>query len=531
MAKERWSSKLGTILAVASAAVGLGNFLRFPAKAAAYGGGVFMIPYFVSLLVLGIPLAWAEWSIGRYGGRHGFHSAPAIFATVWKHPASPYVGAIALLVPFAVFAYYAYIGSWCLAYALFYASGTLPIHSVHQHGMRADQYSAFFNQYVGAYQDGSLFSSHGALSVGLLMLTLGVNWWLVYRGLVAGIEKFCQWALPVLTILGVIILVRVLSLGTPDPAHPERNVLAGLGFMWNPQPVNGVSAWAALLQPQIWLEAAGQIFFTLGVAFGIIICYASYVRKDDDIVFSSLAACATNEFSEVCMGGLITLPAAFIFLGAEPLKNVLGSTLGLAFHTFPSIFDHMPAGRWFGLMWFSLLFLASIASSIAMIHPVVAFLEEGLDISKKRAVAILIPISLVGTGLVLYFSRDLMALDTLDFWIGSVLIFVLGTILSILFAWVWPLERGIEEAERGADFAIPRVFGWLLKWFCPVYLLFILVAWLYANSGQYVKGLLLYEGARWAIAYVVFCAVGLIGLVHFATKRWSQKGPLRTEDA
>ncbi len=519
MASERWTSKLGTILAVASAAVGLGNFLRFPGKAAAYGGGVFMIPYFISLIVLGIPIAWAEWTIGRYGGKHGFHSAPGIFAKVWKHPASPYVGALALLVPFGIYVYYVYIGAWCLAYAGFYLFGSLPLSD----STASDRYGVFFNNFVGAYQDGALFSTTGLAGLGFLAICIFLNWWLVYRGLVEGIEKFCKWALPVLVILGLGILVRVLTLGTPDAMHPERSVINGLGFMWNPHAVGGANAWAALLDPQVWLEAAGQIFFTLGVAFGIIICYSSYVRKDDDIVFSAFAACATNEFTEVCMGGLITLPAAFVFLGAEPLKNVLGSTLGLAFHTFPQIFDHMLFGRWFGFMWFFLLFLAAVTSSIAMIHPVVVFLEEGLGITKARAVAILAPVSVFGSGVVVYFSKDLIALDTLDFWVGSVMIFVLGSVLALTFAWGFPLEKGLKEANTGADFPIPRFFGFMLKWFCPFYLLIILFAWLTKNAGQYVGSLGQHAGAQWAVAFVGACAVALVVLVRIAMVRWRDR--------
>ena len=111
--------------------------------------------------------------------------------------------------------------------------------------------------------------------------------------------------MPLMVVLAVIVLVRVLTLGTPNPEYPEQSVLGGLGFMWNPQPEK-------LLDPQTWLAASGQIFFSLSVGFGIIINYASYLRRNDDVVLSGLTSSSLNKVFEVCLGGLITLPAAFI---------------------------------------------------------------------------------------------------------------------------------------------------------------------------------------------------------------------------
>ena len=122
------------------------------------------------------------------------------------------------------------------------------------------------------------------------------------------------------------MLVRVLTLGTPDPARPDPDVLAGLGFMWNPD-------LSHLGDFQTWLAAAGQVFFSIGIGFGIILNYASYLTKDDDVVLSGLTASATNECCEVALGGLITIPAAFVFVG---VGLAVGSTFGLGIQTLPS---------------------------------------------------------------------------------------------------------------------------------------------------------------------------------------------------
>ncbi|MCD6385374.1 sodium:calcium symporter, partial [Candidatus Sumerlaeota bacterium] len=118
-AREVWATRIGVVLAVAGSAVGLGNFLRFPVQAAENGGGAFMIPYFIAFLLLGIPLCWVEWTMGRYGGRFSHGSAPGIFQSMWRSPVAKYIGAIGIFGPLIIFFYYTYIESWTLGYAYY----------------------------------------------------------------------------------------------------------------------------------------------------------------------------------------------------------------------------------------------------------------------------------------------------------------------------------------------------------------------------------------------------------------------------
>jgi SNF family Na+-dependent transporter len=323
--QERWGSRFGVILAVAGSAVGLGNFLRFPGLAAKYGGGVFLIPYFVSLIVIGIPICWCEWTIGRYGGVRGFNSAPGIFRALLPVRGSQYIGVLALLIPVTIYMYYVYIEAWCLGYAWYYATGALDL------GRDPVRYGEFFEAFVGVREDGLVTSGGIQPAVVFTVVCFAINFSLIYRGLSAGIEKFCTYAMPALILIAFVVLVRVLTLGTPDPSRPEYNVVTGLGFMWNPKIPDGETLWSVLANPEIWLQAAGQIFFSLSVGFGVILTYSSYLKRRDDVVLSGLTASATNEFCEVVLGGLITIPAAFIFLGADPIQKVAGSSIGLGF--------------------------------------------------------------------------------------------------------------------------------------------------------------------------------------------------------
>ncbi len=524
--KESWSSRTGVILAVAGSAVGLGNFLRFPGLAAQYGGGAFMIAYFVSLLIIGFPIGWAEWALGRAGGRQGYRSSPGIFHALLNRPYGKYLGVIGFIVPVMIYMYYVYIEAWCLGYAVNAATGNLS-----EPGMN---YGQFFSNYTGASTDG-VSLQFGLKDVGIfVVIVYALNFWLIYRGISKGIEALCKYAMPALIALALVILARVLTLGTPDPLKPDQNVLNGLGFMWNPGNVA-----AGLKNPQLWLAAAGQIFFSLSVGFGVIITYSSYLKDKDDVVLSGLTASAANEFCEVGLGGLITVPAAFIFLGSA---GIVGQgTFGLGFNILPEVFARMPAGALFGTVFFILLFIAAITSSLSMLQPGIAFLEEGLGIKRKASVALLGFVTAIGTLFVWYFSKDLKALDTIDFWVGTMLIFIQATILIIIFGWRVGIEKGWQEMHLGADLRVPNFFKPIIKYVTPAFLLSIFILFVMKNvfgwnfvlgkgarfePTSYIRDLIGPDPshvARLSIALIVVMTIFTLVLTHLAGKNWEAK--------
>lgn len=517
-AKESWNSRIGVILAVSGSAVGLGNFLRFPGQAAQYGGGAFMLAYFVAFLLIGLPICWAEWTMGRMAGRNGFNSCPGVYAFIIRHPIGKYIGSLGIIIPLIVYMYYVYIEAWCLGYSVNFARGEMAFPTAAAAG-------EFWGNFIGITKNGSALG-FGVKEVGIyLLLAFVLNFYLIYRGLAKGIELFCKFAMPTLIALAFIVLIRVLTLGSPDPANPENSVINGLGYMWNPSKVvvqeeregsNGqqvwvnveelvgaeiiaakkaemkgsedrrvatIGAWQQLKNPQLWLAAAGQIFFSLSVGFGILMTYASYLKKTDDVVLSGLTATSTNEVCEVALGGLITVPAGFAFLG---VAGVAGQgTFALGFKVLPMVFSNMPAGQFFGFLFFFLLFLAAVTSSLSMVQPGIAFLEEAMDISRKESVAILGIITAFGIGFVVYFSENAKALDTLDFWAGTFMIFILATFQIITFAWVLGLDEGFKEAHQGAAIRIPPIYRVIMKYICPMFLLTVFVLWVTVNVFGY----------------------------------------------
>lgn len=519
--QEAWSGRLGAILAVAGSAVGLGNFIRFPAQAAEYGGGAFMIAYFISFLVIGIPLCWVEWTVGRMGGGRGFHSAAGILHATFRRPWARYLGGLGIVIVVLLYCYYVYIESWCLGYAYHAIIGTFQ-----QPGL---QFGQFFGDYVGAAQNGSAFHFAPA-QVGLfVVLTFLLNFWFIHRGVSKGIELVCKWALPALILLALVILVRVLTIGTPDPAKPDQNVLNGLGYLWNPGDIA-----AGLRNPELWLAAAGQIFFSLSIGMGVIVTYASYLHKDDDIALSGLSAAAANEVCEVGLGGLITVPAAFVFLGATAITS---STVSLGFIVLPEVFARMPGGQFFAVAYFTLLFLAALTSALSMLQPAIALLEEALDIGRNRSVAILATVTGGGAAFVWWFSADLKALDTIDFWIGTFAVYMQATLFVVAFGWIIGAKRGLAEARRGSRMRLPDFLAPLIRYVCPVYLLAIftlfildtIVGWNFSftapefAASTRINDLATDRVAQLSLGLIAVVALLAVFLIEHAAKRWDAR--------
>lgn len=466
--RESWGSRLGIIMAVAGSAVGLGNFLRFPVQAAGNGGGAFMIPYFVALLVLGIPLVWIEWTLGRFGGGFEHGTAPGIFhSLLQKNRFIKYFGVIGIFGPFVIFIYYTFIESWTLGYSFYSLKGIV--------GQLGDQASiqSFLRGYQGLEQN-SFFHNLAPAYI-FFLVTFFINIFVIYYGIRGGIETLCKIAMPVLFFLGIALAIRVLTLGTPDPAHPDWNIVNGLGFLWNPD-------FSALKSAKVWLAAAGQIFFTLSVGIGVILTYASYLSKGDDVVLSGLTAVSVNEFAEVILGGCIVIPAAFMFFGPADIQSIAKQgAFDLGFVTMPMVLGKLPLSSIFSFFWFALLFLAGITSSVSLAQPAVAFLEDEFNISRKKAVGLFAAAGFILCQPAIFFlGRGV--LGEMDFWGGTFCLVLFGTIETILFVWVFGMDRAWEEIHHGADIQIPRIFKFIIKYVTPVFLLVILGAWFFQEG-------------------------------------------------
>ncbi|MDR4507868.1 MAG: sodium-dependent transporter [Candidatus Brocadiaceae bacterium] len=502
--KQRWGTRLGLILAVAGNAIGLGNFLRFPVQAAKHHGGAFMIPYFISFLLLGIPLMWTEWSIGRYGGTHGYGTSPGMFQLLWKNRIAKYLGVIGIAGPLAIVIYYSYIASWTVGYSIFSLFKKLPpVERIEGMEKTVAPFSDVLLQYIGT---GKFFLVPSFFAYVVFTLTLLVSVFILARGISRGIELLAKIAMPLLFLFAVFLVIRVMTLGSP--VHHDYSPLKGLAFLWEPN-------FSQLLNLDIWLSAAGQIFFTLSLGMGIILTYTSYLREKDDIALSGLTTASTNEFTEVVLGASIAIPATVVIFGVSNAEKIAQEgAFQLAFVSMPAILSFIPQGNLFGFFWFCLLFFAGITSIVGLAQPAIAFLEEEFLVKRKHAAW--------GIGGFIFLSSHIPifvkgTLDELDFWVGTFCITVFATIEIILFFWVFGSKKAWREMNKGAEIPIPRIFFYICKYVTPVILLAISAGWMIQFGWQEMIQISL---TKWiARSYLIFLFVITGALVHISWKR------------
>lgn len=451
--KEAWGSRIGLILAMAGNAVGLGNFLRFPVQAIQNGGGTFIIPYLVSFLLMGIPLLWVEWAMGRFGGKFGDHSTPFILDNLTKRRFWKYFGVFGIFTNIGVMSYYTYIESWTLTYTFKSLRGDF-------FGMPLTQVGEVFDRYVDI--NSSINLPLWALLA--FVITLGINIYVLSRGLSAGIERVAKIAMPLLILFGAFLAIVAVTMGDTGRCE-DCNSFVGLNFLWEPH-------FDTLANPKIWLAAAGQIFFTLSVGMGTIQCYASYVKQNEDIALNAMSAGWMNGFVEIVLGASVVIPIAVGYLGLDWVLNNAGFMM--AFKTMPFLFDQFGQviSILAGFAWFGLLFFAGITSSLAMGTPWMGFMEHEFQWSRnKAAISLGFVILVLALPTILFFSKGVF--DDYDYWTGTVSLVLFALVEVFLFSWVFGMDKGWKEITNGADMSVPLFYRPIIKYVTPLFILII----------------------------------------------------------
>lgn len=458
--KESWGSRVGLILAMAGNAVGLGNFLRFPVQAIQNGGGAFIIPYLVCFLLMGLPLLYVEWAMGRFGGKSSNHSTPFILDSMGKKRLWKYVGVFGIFTNIAVAAYYCYLESWTLSYVYHSVIGTFQ-------GMSQDAVGGFFGNYVDVAKNNASFPFEAII---FWIVCLFLNTWILSKGLSGGVEKTAKIGMPLLIVFGIFLAIQGITLkaGQHHAIHPGT---LGLNYLWTPE-------FSSIWNAKVWLAAAGQIFFTLSLGMGSIHCYASYIKANDDIALNSQSAGWMNEFVEVVLGSSILIPIAIGYLGIDQVVEMTKTGgLGLGFKTLPYLFQQWgpTLAMVSGVMWFGLLFFAGITSSLAMGTPWMGFFEDEFGWSRQKgAWTFGLVVMILGLPTVLFFNQGVF--DEFDYWAGTVSLVVFAFIEILLFAWVFGIDKGWREITTGADIVVPTIYKFIIKYITPLILGFVFFA-------------------------------------------------------
>ena len=484
--REVWASRIGLILAAAGNAIGLGNLLRFPSKVALYGGGAFMIPYFISLFLLGIPLMILEWIIGRYAGQKGHGSMVGIMGAFFRQSKiARSIGTFGVAIPFLIVCYYIYIESWTLGFAIMAI-----LHKMPSPGHLASSESAM-KPFLHFFKD---YTSPSIWAVIFLVITLALNWYLLHRGITKGIEITAKIGIPCLLLMGIF-----LSFVSLEMNHWKG--LQGLYFIFKPD-------FSRLSDMQVWVEAAGQIFFTLSLAMGAIATYASYVKPNEDVLKTGLYTAGLNEFVEVFIGGSIAIPAAFAIFGAASIPVLAKQgTFRLGFISMPAILMSLPYGSILCFMWFALLFIAALTSSLALIQPMVALFEDEAKMSHSSAVNISMILVTIGACLSAWIPGFI---DDVDFWAGTLFLLISAFIEIIAFVWLFGFNNFYKELTRDVFFKIPKSWAVIAYTASIIFIAVLFYFWAISKLPLFLKQTNIYLlVSRGFILFTILLLVGI----------------------
>ncbi|RKQ29608.1 sodium-dependent transporter [Oceanobacillus halophilus] len=415
--RSQWGTRAGFILAAVGSAVGLGNIWRFPSVAYENGGGAFFIPYLFALLTAGIPLLIMEFTIGhKYRG-----SAPLSFSRMNKK--AEWLGWWGALVAFVISTYYSVIIAWAMSYSIF-----------------------SFNLSWGSDTEGFLFSNYLNLTdpgqtgnfVPGVLVPLIIVWVLVlgilFKGVKKGIEIANRIFIPLLIVLFLIIVVRALTL---------PGAIDGLNAFFQPD-------FNSIMSSDVWVAAYGQIFFSLSIAFAIMIAYSSYLPKKSDITNNAFIVGFGNSSFELLAGiGVFAILGFMAGQAGVGIDEVVAGGVGLAFVVFPQIINELPAlNGLFGFLFFASLVLAGLSSLISICEAYISALVDKFKISRSKAV-------LLGGGLsalvsLLYATQGgLNFLDAVDYFINQFGVAFVGLIEVVMVAWILRKMKTLQEHANG----------------------------------------------------------------------------------
>jgi len=440
--KEYWNTRFAFVMAAIGSAVGLGNVWRFPYVCYENGGGAFLIPYFVALFTAGIPLMILELSIG-----HWARSAPPnAFKKIGKK--WEWAGWWAVLVPFVIALYYVVIMAWCFSYMIY----SLDLRW-------GSQASAFFKNFLGDTGTPEIFGSISIpVVLGLIVIWLCV-FIILYKG-VNRIGKIVAITVPIPTILLIILTIRGLTL---------PGAIEGISYYLTPD-------FSRLTDVKVWLAAYAQVFFSLGVAQGIMITYASFLKKKSDITNNafiiSLADAGTSFLAGFTVFSVVGYLAASQGVGVTEL-GIGGPTL--TFITYPTAISLLPvAASFFGMIFFIALLTFGIDSAFSMVEPMVSGLHGKFRITKAKATGFM---CIIGFFISLLFATGsgLHWLDIVDHFIANFGLVMIGLVECLILGWMYKLSKLRKHANETSEIKIGKWWEYLIKYVIP-FVLFLLLA-------------------------------------------------------
>lgn len=437
-----WSGKLAFILAGAASAVGLGNLWRFPTLAAKYGGGMFLLTYFILAFTFGISLLLLETALGR----HTKLSVIGAFSSLrkrWK-----FVGILAAAVPFIITPYYCVIGGWVAKYLTSYLAESPS--AIASDGF----FVSFITSPVASY---------------VFMLTfMAICFVVVAFGVKNGIEKANMVMMPLLLVMAIAIAIFVLM---------QPGALEGAAYYLIPD--------FSKFSGELVINALGQMFYSLSLAMGIMVTYGSYLSKKDNLA-SSCASIAGFDLVVSFLAGLMIVPAAFVVLGLGE-GGVMTAGPSLMFVTLPGVFQEMGvAAQVIGAVFFVLVLFAALTSAISLVEACTSIVQDGTHWSRNKSLGI-VAAFIVVVGIFVNSGYNALAflepmgagsslLDFFDFISNSVLMPIVALLTCIFVGWIIKPKVIVDEVRVSSPFKLAKPWTIMIKFVAPI-LVVIILTW------------------------------------------------------
>ncbi len=444
--RDSFSSRFGVIAAAAGSAIGLGNIWRFPYVLGENGGGAFLLIYLLFIAAIGIPVMMSEFAIGRVAQLNPVGA----FKKIAPKRKWYLIGSLGVVTAFIILAFYTVVAGWTLEYLVQSLKWLLfPLKSGVS-GLTGDASREFFQQHYESFTGGIW---RPAIWFLVMLFFTG---YIVVSGVKKGIERYSKILMPVLLLLLLVLVVRSLTL---------EGAREGLVFLFKPDFSEIMEA-----PVKVILEALGQAFFSLSIGMGTLITYGSYIHKRENLANTAVSVVAADTFIAV-VAGLAIFPAVFAF-GINP-----GQGPELVYITLPVIFQNMPGGLIWAMLFFLLLCFAAITSTISVLEVVVAYLSEQLKMSRRRAVILTI-ISVSVLGLICTISSDVFTIFNAS---PDILLPLGGFFIVVFIGWFFSKDSLKEELSSGGTLTTGYypLFLFLVRFVAPMAIVFLFAVGVY----------------------------------------------------
>lgn len=492
--RETWGTRAGFILSAAGSAIGLGNIWRFPGEAYEYGGGAFLLPYLFAILTAGLPLLLLEYTIGRK-----YKAGPPSAFRMIARPAEG-IGWFQNGIAFFLASFYGVVIAWAVCYAFLAPAQAWGDDAATYFGAEFLQAGEPLD--FGEYRPPILAALLGVWALALLIMAGGIR---------KGIELANRICIPLLFALFGVIVVRALTLD---------GAAEGLNALFTPR-------WDMIDDPEIWLAAYAQVFFSLSIGVGTMIAYSSYLNKKSELSTTAVTVGFANASFELIAGIGVFAVLGFMSVQANvPIDGLVGTGGGVAFITFPTILSQMPGGAFVGVLFFVCLVVAGLTSLISMVIVPMTSFEDRFGWSRKKSVVFLgLPMAAFSI-LVFPTTNGSAMVDAVDFAVSGYGL-VLGGLATIILAFATgKIKTLAAEANRTSVLKLGYV------WYsCLALTSLVLVYTLYKSLRGQVEGLgdpavaneLIY--VNWGVGGAMI----LFGVIMTAVL-WRRPLPQRDED-